>query len=216
MAGDAETVVRAAYHAAEGGVLDVEGFRELFAEDGVFNNVVAAESYRGDHLGDPVLALAELAPDIHRELHRFHVMGDIVAVELTIQGSFTGPFKTSAGVIQPTGAKLAVPTADFWYAEGGKIKEFSCYVGLSVMLAQLGVQPEFAGAVTASTATASCPAPAGRGVGVCRPLPHTHSVHRSQAPRRTSEPAAFFCRCTAWCCTSGQTTPRPHGPSKRS
>ncbi|WP_214325294.1 hypothetical protein [Nonomuraea sediminis] len=54
MATDAETVVRQAYHAAEGSVLDVQGFIDLFAEDGVFNNVVAGDSYRGEHLGDLV------------------------------------------------------------------------------------------------------------------------------------------------------------------
>ncbi|WP_234392233.1 ester cyclase [Streptomyces sp. WM6378] len=97
--------------------------------------------------------MAGPAPDIHRELHRFHVMGDIVAVELTIRASFTGPFKTPVGTIEPTGAKLTVPTADFCYVENGKIKEFNCYVGLSAMLAQLGVQPDFASAVTASAAT---------------------------------------------------------------
>ncbi|MFD7340275.1 hypothetical protein ACFV98_30460 [Streptomyces violascens] len=56
---------------------------------------------------------------------------------------------------EPTGAKLAIPTADFWYVENGKIKEFNCYVGVSVMLAQLGVQPDFASAVTAPAATTS-------------------------------------------------------------
>jgi ketosteroid isomerase-like protein len=155
MATDAEAVVRAAYRAAEGSVLDIQGFRDLFAEDGVFNNIVAGESYRGEHLGDPAVYMAKLAPDIHRELHRFHVMGDTVAVELTIQGSFTGLFETPVGVVEPTGAKLAIPTADFWYIENGKVKEFNCYVGLSVMLAQLGVQPDFAAAVEASTAAAS-------------------------------------------------------------
>ncbi|MFD7341687.1 ester cyclase [Streptomyces violascens] len=149
---DAETVVRAAYRAAEGSVLDVQGFMDLFAEDGVFNNVVAGESHRGEHLGDLVSFMGALAPDVHRELHRFHVMGNVVAVELTIQGTFTGPFETPAGTIRPTGAKLAIPTADFWYVEDGRIKEFNCYVGLSVMLAQLGVQPDFTSAVTASPA----------------------------------------------------------------
>jgi hypothetical protein len=43
---NAETVVRAAYRAAEGSDLDVQGFMDLFAEDGVFNNVVAGETYR--------------------------------------------------------------------------------------------------------------------------------------------------------------------------
>jgi hypothetical protein len=69
-------------------------------------------------------------------------------------GTVPGPFETPAGVIQPTGAKLDIPTADLWYIEDGKIKEFNCYVGLSVMLAQLGVQPDFASAVMASTAAA--------------------------------------------------------------
>ncbi|MGW7607997.1 ester cyclase [Streptomyces sp. NPDC054766] len=152
---DAETVVRAAYRAAEGSVMDVRGFIDLFAEDGVFNNVVAGESYRGEHLGDLVAFMGALAPDVHRELHRFHVMGNVVAVELTIQGTVTGPFETPAGVVQPTGARLDIPTADFWYVENGRIKEFNCYVGLSVMLAQLGVQPDFTSAVTASAAVTS-------------------------------------------------------------
>ncbi|MHB9863357.1 ester cyclase [Streptomyces sp. YIM S03343] len=150
MSTDAEAVVRAAYRAAEGSVLDVQGFMDLFAEDGVFNNIVAGESYRGEHLGDLVAFMGALAPDVHRELHRFHVTGDVVAVELTIRGTFTGPFETPAGTIRPTGATLYIPTADFWYVENGRIKEFNCYVGLSVMLAQLGVQPDFAAAVTAS------------------------------------------------------------------
>lgn len=150
MTTDAGAVVRAAYKAAEGSTLDVQGFTDLFAEDGVFNNVVAGEVYRGEHLGDLLVFMSKLAPDVHRELHRFHVLGDIVAVELTIQGTVTGPFVTPAGVVEPTGAELAIPTADFWYVEDGKVKEFNCYVGLSVMLAQLGVQPDFAGAVTAA------------------------------------------------------------------
>jgi ketosteroid isomerase-like protein len=147
MTTDAEDVVRRAYHAAEGDVLDVQGFMDLFAEDGVFNNIVAGDSYQGEHLGDLVVFMGNLAPDIHRELHRVHVMGNVVAVELSIRGTVAGPFETPAGVIQATGAKLDIPTADFWYVENGKIKEFNCYVGISVMLAQLGVQPDFAAAV---------------------------------------------------------------------
>ena len=150
MSTNAEAVVRAAYHAAEGTVLDIEGFKDLFTEDGVFNNVVAGESYRGEHLGDLVAFMGALAPDVHRELHRVHVIGDVVTVELSIRGTFTGPFPTPAGVVAPTGAKLDIPTADFWYIEDGKIKEFNCYVGLSVMLTQLGVAPDFASAVAAS------------------------------------------------------------------
>ena len=150
---DAETVVRQAYHVAEGDVMDIPGFIDLFTADGVFN-AIGGESYRGEHLGDLIVTLAKMTPDIHRELHRVNVLGDVVAVELSIRGTFTGPFPTPVGEIQPTGAKLDIPCADFWYLEGGKIKEFNCHVSVSVMLAQLGVQPDFASAVAASTPAA--------------------------------------------------------------
>ena len=144
---DNEAIVRHAYRTAEGNILDVAGFVGSFAEDGVFNNVVAEESYRGQHLGDLVLRMAKLIPDVHRELHRVTVLGDAVAVELSIQGTFLGPLETPAGIVEPTGAKIDVPTADFWYLRDGKIEALNCYVGFSIMFAQMGVLPDFASAV---------------------------------------------------------------------
>ena len=147
---DAEALVRRAYHLAEGNVMDVRGFIDLFAADGMVN--AGGESYRGEHLGDLVVSLGKLAPDVHRELHRVHARGHLVAVELSIRGTFTGPFETPAGVIQLTGAKLGTPGADVWNVEGGKIKECSCNVDRSSMLAQLGANPDFASAVEAQAA----------------------------------------------------------------
>jgi ketosteroid isomerase-like protein len=147
MTHDNEAIVRRAYHAAEGNVLDVAGFVGSFAEDGVFNDIVGQESYRGEQLGDVVLRMAKLLPDVHRELNRVNVLGDVVTVELSIQGTFLGPLETPAGILQPTGAKIDVPTADFWYVRDGKIETFNCYVGYSVMFAQMGVMPDFASAV---------------------------------------------------------------------
>ena len=149
---DNEALVRHAYHAAEGSVLDVAGFVASFTEDGVFNNVVAQESYQGERLGDVVLDMAKLLPDVHRELHRVSVFGDVVAVELSIQGTFLGPLETPAGTIEPTGAKIDVPTADFWYLRDGKVQTFNCYVGFSVMFAQMGAAPDFASAVATPAA----------------------------------------------------------------
>jgi len=45
------------------------------------------------------------------------------------------------------GAKLDIPTADFWYVRDGKIQEFNCPIGTSAMFAQLGVLPDFTSAV---------------------------------------------------------------------
>jgi hypothetical protein len=130
---DTEALVRRAYQLAEGNVMDVRGFMQLFAADGMVN--AGGQSYRGEHLGDLVVSLGKMAPDVHRELHRVHAMGNLVTVELSIQGTFSGPFKTPAGVLQPTGAQLDTPGADVWYVEGGKIKEFNCTVDRSRMLA---------------------------------------------------------------------------------
>jgi ketosteroid isomerase-like protein len=154
---DNEAIVRHAYHTAEGSVLDVAGFVGSFAEDGVINlghagqefGGVGQESYRGEQLGELVLYIAKLFPDVHRELHRVNVLGDTVAVELSIQGTFLGPLETPAGIVQPTGAKVDVPTADFWYLRNGKIEMFDCYVMISTMLDQIGVIPDFASAVAA-------------------------------------------------------------------
>ncbi|HYY87872.1 MAG TPA: nuclear transport factor 2 family protein [Chloroflexota bacterium] len=157
---DNEAIVRHAYHTAEGSVLDVAGFVGSFAADGVINlghagiepSGVGQESYRGAHLGELVLGIAKLFPDVHRELHRVNVLGDTVAVELSIQGTFLGPLETPAGIVQPTGAKVDIPCADFWYLRNGKIERFDCYAMSSTMLAQIGVRPDFASAVAAPAA----------------------------------------------------------------
>jgi hypothetical protein len=126
-----EEIVRAAYRTAEGDVQDLEGWRNAFTEDGVFNNIATGESYTGDRLGDVVTYMANLLPDVHRELLRLHEAGDnLVVVE----------------------AKLSIPTADFFYLRDGKIETFNCYVSMNIMLAQMGVYPDFAAAVKESAA----------------------------------------------------------------
>jgi ketosteroid isomerase-like protein len=150
---DTEALVRRAYHLAEGDVLDVQGFMDLFAEDGVLNGIGGVEgqtSLQGEQLGGLIVFLGKFLPDVHRELKQITVNGDVVSIELSIQGTFLGPFETPAGVIQPTGAKLDIPTADFWYVREGKIQEFNCHIGTSTMFAQLGILPDFASAVAAS------------------------------------------------------------------
>jgi hypothetical protein len=71
--------------------------------------VSGQERYRGEQLGDVVVWMGKLFPDVHRELHRVNVLGDVVAIEVPIRGTFLGPFETPAGVIQPTGTKLDIP-----------------------------------------------------------------------------------------------------------
>jgi hypothetical protein len=146
-------VVLRAYHDGEGDSLDPQGFRDLFAADGVLNGIGGVEgqtSLRGTQLSGLIVFLSQFLPDIHRELKEITVRGDVVCIELSIQGTFLGPFQTPVGPIQPTGAKIDFPTADFWYLRDGKIEVFDCHIAFTTMFAQLGVLPDYASAVRAS------------------------------------------------------------------
>jgi hypothetical protein len=146
-------VVLRAYHLAEGDVLDAQGFIDLFAEDGVLNGiggVSGRDTLRGHQLGGLVVWMGTFLPDVHRQLKQITVHGDVVSIELSIQGTFLGPFETPAGVIRPTGAKIDIPTADFWYLRNGKVEVFDCHIGFTTLYAQLGVLPDYASAVEAS------------------------------------------------------------------
>jgi SnoaL-like polyketide cyclase len=140
-------VVLNAYHVAQGDSLNVNAFINDFAEDGVFNDEVAGKSYQGQALGDVVTGMAAIFPDVHRDLKTITVSGDVVSIELTIDGTFEGPLQTPAGTLKPNGAKIDVPTADFWYLHDGKVEKFDCYVGYTVMYAQMGVNLDWAAAV---------------------------------------------------------------------
>ena len=143
-------VVLQAYHDGEGDSLDPQGFRDLFAADGVLNGIGGVDgqdSLRGTQLSGLIVFLSQFLPDIHRELKQITVSGDVVSIELSIQGTFLGPFQTPAGVIQPTGAKIDFPTADFWYLRNGKVEKFDCHIAFTTLYAQLGVLPDFASAV---------------------------------------------------------------------
>ena len=143
-------VVLRAYHDGEGNVLDSQGFMNLFAADGVLNGIGGVDgqdTLRGEQLGGLIVWLGAFLPDIHRQLKQITVRGDVVSIELSIQGTFLGPFDTPAGPLEPTGAKIDFPTADFWYLHNGKIETFDCHIAFTTLYAQLGILPDYASAV---------------------------------------------------------------------
>ena len=140
-------VVLNAYYVAQGATLNVNAFINDFAKDGVFNDKVAGKTYTGKALGDVVTGMADVFPDVHRDLKSITVSGDEISLELTIDGTFEGPLQTPAGTLKPNGAKIDVPTADFWYLHDGKIEKFDCFVGYTDMYSQMGVNLDWAGAI---------------------------------------------------------------------
>ncbi len=145
-----EAVVREAYRLAEGDTLDGAAFRALFTEDGTFNDIPNSLTFRGDEIPSAVTGFAGVFPDVHRELLAVHALGDVVAVELRIQGTHRGGFPTPDGVLPPTGNRIDVPTADLWHLRDGKIARFDCYNSANVLLAQIGAVPDFKSTIKAA------------------------------------------------------------------
>jgi steroid delta-isomerase-like uncharacterized protein len=133
-----EKIIRNAYQIAE--VKDVAGWIALFTEDGTFTDESIPYTYRGPaELGKTVEVYAKAFPDMHRELHTFYVVDNIVIVQLSLQGTHLGPLETPAGIVPPSGKRMDAPCCDVFEIVDGKIKRFDCYAEGSVIARQLGL-----------------------------------------------------------------------------
>ncbi len=132
-----EQIVRKAYEMAE--VQDINGFAFLFTEDAIIPNQADGTECRSEKLGGVVTDSAKAFPDMHRELYDFYSSGDVVVVELSLDGTHKGPLKTPGGTVKATSRKIHAPCCDVWRLKDGKIQSFNCYNSATVILAQLGV-----------------------------------------------------------------------------
>ncbi|WP_431241437.1 ester cyclase [Flavobacterium sp. P21] len=119
---------------------NVEKFISLFTEDGTFNDESAGVTYTGKkELGLPVEIYAKAFPDMHRELYDMYVSGDVVVVELSLNGTHKGPLKLPSGTIPATGNRIQTPCRDVFRIKDGKVLSFNCYTAATVLLGQIGV-----------------------------------------------------------------------------
>jgi ketosteroid isomerase-like protein len=132
-----EEIIRNLYQLAE--VKDVRGFAELFADGGYFYDVSAGQKYYGQDIGKTVEIYARAFPDMHRELYSVYVSGDVVVVELSLNGTHNGPLELPAGTIPATGKVMRTPCCDVFHLVKGKVISFHCYTAATILLGQIGV-----------------------------------------------------------------------------
>jgi ketosteroid isomerase-like protein len=132
-----EEIIRELYRTAE--VKDVKAFVALFAEDGYFWDVSAGAKYYGADIGKTVEIYATAFHDMHRELGNFYVTDDMVVVELTLNGTQSGPLAMPAGTLPPTGKEMHAPCCDLFHLKDGKVTSFHCYTAATIIFGQLGV-----------------------------------------------------------------------------
>ena len=147
-----EQIVRKAYQVAE--KVDIKGWVESFTSDGTFTDNSIGVTYRGPDgptgLGKTVEVYAKAFPDMHRELYRVFSIGDVVVVELALQGTHKGPLPTPMGILPPTGKWMDAPCCDVFRLVNGKIQSFDCYPSGTVIFAQLGVLSNIEAAIAGS------------------------------------------------------------------
>jgi len=146
MALDNEQIVRRAYQIAED--KDMAGWVAAFTEDGTFTDESIGVTWTGpDELPEQVENYARAFPDMHRELYRLYVSGNIVVVQLALQGTHLGPLQMPGGTLAPTGRRMDAPCCDVFELVDGKIKRFDCYPEGTVILTQLGLIGNLAAAL---------------------------------------------------------------------
>jgi len=143
-----EQAIRHLYHLAEAQSEDLAGFAAGFTPDGVFVDMASGMTLRGrGEVWKPTAIMSAAFPDMHRELHTVHVAGDVVIVELSLQGTHRGPLQTALGRIPPTGRTMDAPCCDIFTLENGQVTLFNCYNQNAVIFGQLGVLPHLQSAM---------------------------------------------------------------------
>jgi predicted ester cyclase len=132
-----EQLIRNVYQMAE--EQKIQEFVDLFTEDGVFYDASVGKEYRGADIGRTVEVYAKAFPDMHRELYSFYLSGDVVCVELSLNGTHKGPLVLPMGTIPATGKKMSTPCCDVFHIENDKVKIFHCYPEGTILLGQIGV-----------------------------------------------------------------------------
>jgi SnoaL-like domain len=96
---DNEQIVRRAYRIAED--MDMAGWVAAFTEDGTFTDESIGVTWSGpDELPVQVENYAQAFPDMHRELYQLYVSGDVVVVQLALQGTHLGPLSLPFGTLR--------------------------------------------------------------------------------------------------------------------
>lgn len=142
-----ERVIRNLYASAEANAKDTPHFVSLFAEGGYFWDVAAGRKYYGQEIGDTVDNYASAFPDMHRELYSLYETGDVIVVELSLNGTHKGDLKMGGGFVVPTGKEIQAPCCDLFHLKDGKVVSFHCYVAVPVLLQQLGIFGNVAAAI---------------------------------------------------------------------
>src|SRR5438876_11144800 len=101
-----DDIIRNLYAVAE---KEPKRFRALFTENGYWWDVPAGVKYHGDEVARAADIYSTALPDMHRELSKLYSDGDVVVVELTLNGTHLGDLPMGLGTLPATGKAFHIP-----------------------------------------------------------------------------------------------------------
>jgi len=125
---------------------DWDGFRETLADECVYDEPATRRHLEGqDAVLEANRGWKQAFPDAHGTIERAMAENGTVTLEITWEGTQTGPLRTPAGEIPPSSRHVTVKAAQVFEIEGDRIRETHHYFDLMGMLEQVGAVPAGAG-----------------------------------------------------------------------
>lgn len=118
---------------------DWDRFGAILGSDSVYDEPGTQRHVEGvDAILDVNRGWKEAFPDAHGTVEREVVTDGTVLMEITWEGTQSGPLQTPDGGLPPTNRHISVKAAQIFDIEGDRIKEAHHYFDLAGMMAQLG------------------------------------------------------------------------------
>lgn len=119
---------------------DARGAAAPYADDAEYVELGTGQTYRGRaQIEAAFTGWLGAFPDAKGEVKNAVAAGDQVAIELTYQGTHSGPLPTPQGKIPATRKVVEVPAAAVFTLRDGKIRSHRLYFDMATLTRQLGL-----------------------------------------------------------------------------
>jgi steroid delta-isomerase-like uncharacterized protein len=117
---------------------DADAIVAIYAEGGTYHTPRLDHVLKGQAIADWAKSVWAAYPDMRlEEISRGDTGGGLVASQLVLHGTHTGPFMDGT---PPTGRTVAYPIATFTQVEGDKIRSEHVYLDRQTVAEQLGLK----------------------------------------------------------------------------
>ncbi len=122
---------------------DWDRYTKLLPSDSVYNELGTQRQLRGlSQIIEAMKGWKQAMPDVKGTVTNAFASGKKVTLEVTWEGTHTGPLTGSTGTIPATGKRQVTPSAWIFDFEGEKIKESRNYFDMLSFLQQIGAAPK--------------------------------------------------------------------------